>query len=302
MFSLLQRSISWKWSLHKGVICCSPKRGRFLWKIPQTVSVVKNHPSAVYIRGLSTSGQTKHPVRVMQEILPSGIWTIQCTAKCIMVDSDPIESYALTCKMPRSGKLPRLSYKVKRITPPGLLICRPGVSVVHNKPKTCPPGWRMDGWTDKRHSNHFTTSAYVMFYKNLIVISQTTPTNVLDAPSVLFHTTNWKFYIEAKINLSLGLISHLSGWGKWRIQDLAKEGRRALHIKSQRFFANKGARGACAPWIRAWAYTAARFKLVYQQRRLGGTIILYIREARHDAHKRQKGKCRLGINLLRTTL
>jgi hypothetical protein len=30
-----------------------------------------------------------------------------------MMDSDPIESYTLTCKMPRSGKLPRLSYNVR---------------------------------------------------------------------------------------------------------------------------------------------------------------------------------------------
>jgi hypothetical protein len=37
----------------------------------------------------------------MQEILPSGIWTIQCTAIMYMMDSDPIKSYALTCKMPR---------------------------------------------------------------------------------------------------------------------------------------------------------------------------------------------------------
>jgi hypothetical protein len=48
-------------------------------------------------------------------------------SKMYMIDSDLIESNTLTCKMPRSGKLPPTFNQRQRIMPPGLLICRPGV-------------------------------------------------------------------------------------------------------------------------------------------------------------------------------
>jgi hypothetical protein len=51
-----------------------------------------------------------------------------------MIDSDPIERYTLTCKMPRLGKLPPTFNQCQRIMPSGLLICRLGISVVHHKP------------------------------------------------------------------------------------------------------------------------------------------------------------------------
>jgi hypothetical protein len=61
-------------------------------------------------------------------------------SKMYMIDSDPIESYTLTCKMPRSGKLPPTFNRRQRIMPPSLIInlqtgrLASGVSVVHHTP------------------------------------------------------------------------------------------------------------------------------------------------------------------------
>jgi hypothetical protein len=53
-----------------------------------------------------------------------------------MMDSDPIESYTLTCKMTRSGKLPQLSYNAEDHAA-WIINLQTGhlaSGVVHNKP------------------------------------------------------------------------------------------------------------------------------------------------------------------------
>jgi hypothetical protein len=102
----------WRFYRPIGSDCCWQINGRL------GLRIVANHGGIINLNeqiqptfAVKKSSNVRADIRVMQEILPSRIWTIQCNM--YMMESDPIESYTLTCKMPRSDKLPRFSYNVR---------------------------------------------------------------------------------------------------------------------------------------------------------------------------------------------
>jgi hypothetical protein len=63
----------------------------------------------------------------MQEILPSGTWTIQCIAMCTWWTVTRLRVIPLLAKCSDRVNYPPTFIQRQRIMPPGLLICRPGV-------------------------------------------------------------------------------------------------------------------------------------------------------------------------------